>query len=360
MLRLTPFSSLLASVFAALIMLAAVPAVSASGQLTDITLDNVPKGTVALGFGRRFGESPYAGINNISSRENDNATDLVPVYYYEGKHLFAHGTSFGLHLLDNDNLRLNLFGQYRFDRLEASDDPFFEGIDERRQSVDAGLSMTWKNDWGDLSLIALHDALDRHKGSEVDLSYERSWRFGRWLVTPVISLVYQDRTLTNYYYGVTPEEAGPDRPAYETDSSQFVRLGLNTTYYLNKRFVIFGNAAFETVDDTVSDSPLVDEESLASAYVGIAYHFGNALDENEFKGDKARFGEWSWRVNYGYTAERTFLKLHNGEARKHDDIDTHLAGLTFGKLLRDGRKVDMWGKFSFNRRLENDYQDDFW
>jgi outer membrane protein len=332
----------------------------ATGQVTEIQLDNVAKGTVALGFGRRFGQSPYTGIDNVSSHENENATDLVPIYYYEGKYLFSHGTSMGLHLWDSERFSVDLLGRYRFDRIEDSDDPFFEGINERRQSIDAGLSFDWRNSWGELSGSVLHDALDRHGGTEAELSYRYPWRINRWLIAPVISFVHQDSTLTNYYYGVSTDEARPGRPAYESDSASFVRLGLGTTYQLNKRFRIFANVAIENVDDTVQDSPLVDEDLLASAYVGIGYNFGNVLNDSDFKGDKSRFGEWSWRLNYGYTAERTFLKLHNGEAKKHEDIDTNLAGLTFGKLLRDGRKVDMWGKFSFNRRLENDLQDDFW
>jgi outer membrane scaffolding protein for murein synthesis (MipA/OmpV family) len=332
----------------------------ASSQITEIQLIDVPKGSAGLGFGRRFGQSPYVGIDDISSQENDNSGDLVPVYYYEGKFLFAHGTTMGAHLLDNKKFKLDLLARYRFDRIEDNDDPFYEGIEERRQSVDTGISFTWKSSWGELSATAVHDALDRHEGAEADISYRYPWRINKWLVTPFVSFIYQDSTLTNYYYGVSPEEARPGRPEYETTSAQFVRFGLRTTYYVNKRMILFANASYETIDDTVADSPLVGRDSLTAAYLGLAYLFGNATNEQEFKGDKARFGEWSWRINYGYTAEKTFTKLHNGEFQQHDDIDTNLAGLTFGKLLRDGRKVDMWGKFSFNRRLENGLQDDFW
>ena len=34
----------------------------AAGEVTEIQLDNVRKGTVALGFGRRFGDSPYEEV----------------------------------------------------------------------------------------------------------------------------------------------------------------------------------------------------------------------------------------------------------------------------------------------------------
>ena len=332
---------------------------SADNRVTEISLIDVPKGSVALGFGFRMGQSPYVNIDNISSQLNDKSTDLVPLYYYEGKYLFAHGTSFGVHLLDKEQFTIDLVSHYRFDRLEESDDPFFEGIDARRQSIDTGFAFTWKNTWGELSATAVHDTLDRHEGSEVDVSYRYPFRKGKWLLAPMVSYVYQDSTLTNYYYGVSPDEATADRPAYETDSAKFLRVGLNTTYYINRNSIIFANLAYERLDDTVSNSPLVDKESLATGYLGFAYLFGNTLDETEFRGEKPRFGEWSWRINYGYTAHETFVKVQNGQIREHDVIDTNLVGLTFGKLLQDGKKVDFWGKFSINRRLENDLQDDF-
>ena len=73
----------------------------------------------------------------------------------------------------------------------------------------------------------------------------------------------------------------------------------------------------------------------------------------------SRKGEWSWRINGGYTAEETFHKVHRGALRRSDDVDTHLVGFTLGKLLQDGEKIDYWGRFSINRRLENGLQDNF-
>jgi outer membrane scaffolding protein for murein synthesis (MipA/OmpV family) len=332
---------------------------SADNRISEVALKGVPKGSTALGFGFRTGESPYVGIPNISSQTNDNKTDLVPIYYYEGKYLYAHGTSFGLHFLDTDRFSFDLVSRYRFDRLEETDDDFYEGISERRQSVDTGLSLKWKNDWGDVSIRALKDTLNRHKGSEADITYEYYWRTGKWLFSPRVSYIFQDSTLTNYYYGVSEEEARQDRPEYAPGKSKFVHVGLSSTYFLNRRMLMFANIGYETIDDSVANSPLVDKKNLTSAYFGFAYNFGNSLNPEEFTGDSTRFGEWSWRINYGYTAQYTFTKLHNGEARKHDDIDTNLAGLTFGKLLKAGRKVDFWGKFSINRRLENGLQDNF-
>ena len=37
-----------------------------------------------------------------------------------------------------------------------------------------------------------------------------------------------------------------------------------------------------------------------------------------------------------------------------------MLGFTLGRLLLDGDRADFWGKVSLNRRLENDFQDDFY
>ncbi len=63
---------------------------------------------------------------------------------------------------------------------------------------------------------------------------------------------------------------------------------------------------------------------------------------------------------YGYTADETFHKVHRGYFQESERVDTNLAGVTFGKLLLDGPRVDYYGRFSLNRRLEHEYQDDFW
>ena len=67
----------------------------AGNPVTEIHAGDIPKGTVALGAGWRFGDSPYVGIDDVGSIWHDNGYDLMPFYYYEGKWLFSHGSKAG-------------------------------------------------------------------------------------------------------------------------------------------------------------------------------------------------------------------------------------------------------------------------
>ncbi len=97
----------------------------AVNKINQTSIINAPPGTVGLGFGYRIGNSPYVDIDNISSEKNSNSTDLVPLYLYEGKYIFMHGTSAGLHLINTSAFTLDAIANYRFDRLETDASDFY-------------------------------------------------------------------------------------------------------------------------------------------------------------------------------------------------------------------------------------------
>jgi outer membrane scaffolding protein for murein synthesis (MipA/OmpV family) len=338
-------------------------AAQAGNPVTEIVAGDIPQGTLGLGFGWRWGDSPYRGVDDIGSIDNENASeyDLMPFYLYEGKYLFAHGSTAGVHLFRNEHFALDAILSYRFDRLETERDAFFNGVEEREQTLDGGLRAAFKGDWGELSASWVTDTQDHHNGEEIDLTYRYRWQLDRWAISPFASYIYSDEDLTGYYYGVSPGEAREDLPVYVPGSATTIRAGVNTSYRWSKRMRLFANLAVDFLGSEVKDSPLVDEDVVPTAMVGLAYAFGNVLDDSgTSRRNPERSGEWSWRVNYGYTAEETFHTVHRGNIKRNDDVHTYLAGLTLGKLALDGRRIDAWGKISINRRLENGLQEDFW
>jgi len=328
-------------------------------QVSQIPFSESAPGAVGLGAGLRFGVSPYKFVDSISSDMNENNADLVPLYLYEGQYIFSQGTRAGVHLW-KENIEFDALIQYRFDRLETDADEFYEGVNNRQQTLEGGFTAKVKKNWGDLTLTWLADLQSRHNGYEIDLTYRYNWQNNRWSVSPYISLIYQNEDLTQYYFEVTEQESRADLSIYTPDSVVFSRIGLNTSYRLFDHWLLFANISFENLADEIQNSPLVDESSLATMYLGFSYEFGNVFKPSSNSINLGDIKDWSWRVQTGYTAESTFIKVHQGEFKRSEDVHTYLAGLTLGKLLDDGDKIDFWGKVSFNRRLENDYQDDFW
>ena len=326
-------------------------ATAAGSDVMRIPIIDAPPFTPALGGGLRLSTSPYV--------EDDSSFDLVPLYLYEGRYLFAHGTEFGAHLFRDQTFSLDAIARYRFTRLDTDESDFLEGLDERRQTLDGGLSFGVRGGWGELQLDWVTDLLNRHDGQEFDLTYRYRWDVGNWMFSPFVSLLWQNDDLTGYYYGVRPDEAAPGRPAYAPGNATNVAFGLNSWYQLTDHVFLYGNLGFEGLDSTIQDSPLVEEDFGSSVFVGAGYLFGEARRSKRVPA--ARDGEWSWRLNAGYAAEENiFPYLMAGKWNRSDKANTDIAGVTVGKLLMGGQRVDFYGKLALFRHFEHEYQEDFW
>ena len=321
-----------------------------SQEVAEIPFFHAPDGTVALGGGIRLGQNLYFESDNEELRTKD----LIPLYLYEGKYVFVHGTAGGIHVVKRDVFELNLYARYRFQKLDPDRNAYYEGLEERDQTVDAGLQLGVKQSWGEVKLNWVTDALNKHDGQEIQLSYRYRFEAGPWSISPFVSWSWQDDNLTNYYFGVSEAEARPDRPAYLPGESKWASFGLNTSWQITDRIVFFGNVAFGGTDSEVINSPLVAETGFSSGFIGGTYSFGNAKKPDYIMEDE-RKGEWSWRVNYGYQADANIVsEIDQGDFSKSSVADTNIAGFTLGKLLTAGPRADYVGKVALFRHLEED------
>jgi outer membrane protein len=319
-------------------------------EVAEIPFFHTPDGTAALGGGLRLGQDLYIAADN----EDERQFDLVPLYLYNGKYVFFRGTAGGIHLFDNEKVELNLFGRYRFQKLDPDRNAFFDGMTERKQTLDGGVELRLHGRWGSFNANYLTDTLNRHKGQSAEVSYRYTFDRGRFSFSPFISWGWNDAKLTNYYFGVSEDEAREDRPAYTPGESQWVGFGMNTTWWVSDRIQFFGNIGFGGIDTVVSDSPLVAEDTQSAFFAGGTYIFGNVRRPEAFISSE-RAGEWSWRVNYGYQADGNIVsEIDHGDFSKSGIADTNIGGITFAKLLTDGKRLDFKGKLAFFRHFEED------
>lgn len=332
------------------LLLSAGGTASAQYEVAEIPFYYTPEGTAALGGGLRLGRDLYFGADTAEVRQ----FDLVPLYLYNGKYVFFRGTSGGIHLFSNDSFELNLLGRYRFNKLDPDRNAFYEGLETRKQSLDAGVEVRLRGAWGALNANYLGDTLNRHQGQSAQLAYRYRFDLGRFSLSPFVSWSWNDDKLTDYYFGVSENEARVDRPAYSPGESEWVSFGVNTTWWVSERIQFFANIGFGGVDTVVTDSPLVEEDGTSAFFAGGTYVFGNVRKPERFiAGERA--GEWSWRVNYGYQADGNIVgEIDHGDFSKSTFADTNIAGITFAKLLSYGPRLDFTGKFATFRHLEKD------
>jgi len=251
------------AVLAALMLATALPAAAQGPPERDRS-----QLSWSLGLGMISAPRPYVGASNQLL--------VIPLVGLEYKRLYIQGIRAGYHLLENEDLRVDARVRYIFDGLDPEDSPFLDGMAPRDGTVEGGLGLAWTPGPWALRVSAFTDLLGRSDGQEVGLDLSRTWTFARyrWGLTPAIGVVWQSSNLIDYYYGVLPEEARPDRPTYAGQSAFNLQTSLLAFYRISDHLNLIALVQAQRLDNEIVDSPIVDDRRAYFGLLGISYQIG--------------------------------------------------------------------------------------
>lgn len=221
----------------------------------------------SLGLGVISSPRPYVGARN--------STRVVPLLELYYKRVFVQGIRAGLRITQQGPMTLDAIVGPRFLGYEEDESAFLSGMEERKSSVDVGLSLGWNRPRHGASIWFRHDVAGHSDGAQagLDLYLRRAYSRGRFRLQPSIGIEWQDRATVDYYYGVLPEEARPDRSAYEPGSEINLSGGVLLVYGLNQRIALTSILRLRVLGDDIADSPIVDREVSYFGLLGLSYRF---------------------------------------------------------------------------------------
>ena len=165
----------------------------------------------------------------------------------------------------------------RFVAFDAAGAALAEAIEfevpDRDYAVEVGLEVLTDGPWGRLQVAAFHDVSGTHEGFEVQADYSYGWRNQRWYVEPSIGASYKSADLNNYYWGVTPGEAGVVVLPHEADAGTNVRARLTVGYQLSPNWSMSLVAEYERINDEAAASPIVEDRNVLGYFGGVAFRF---------------------------------------------------------------------------------------
>ncbi|HEU4375610.1 MAG TPA: MipA/OmpV family protein [Telluria sp.] len=289
---------------------------------SDVLVDFLAiPGSAGLGGLQRLVFSPYRG--------GAVTQDLVPLYMYEGKQFYLHGTRAGIKLSERTDHDLEVFLDYRFEGFPADRTPdVLQGMARRSSGIDVGIAYRKRKPWGNLDAEILHDANSLSGGTEMRLGYSVDLQSGRWHFRPSAAVARRNATLNNYYYGVRADEARPDRPAYLPGGGYDWTLSLFGYYEITERWRLLGGVGATLLDSGVRHSPIVDNKVQPNAMFGAAYDFGSHKPYSE-PGLPLHM-----KIYGGRATDCNFLPAATfrcGSTRTADD--TRIWGVDFGRPL---------------------------
>jgi MipA family protein len=242
--------------------LIAPPAAATSDFLADTT----EHGSAGWGIVARVEQSLYRGYGA--------RIDLMPLYLYEGEHVYLHTNRAGLKLDFGSGKRAAVFLSQRLESFPVERvPPSLAGMSTRVPGTDFGLSYEQRFDWGHGFVEVLHDVSNNSRGTEGRLGAATEWWRGRLVLAPYFMLSARDAQLNDYYYGVNASEAAADRPAYRPGAGVNASVGLNARYDLTDTWHFFAGVSATRWAGGVRRSPIVEDRVQLAAYGGLAYEF---------------------------------------------------------------------------------------
>jgi outer membrane protein len=323
----------------------------ASAQLLPLFETLELTGKAGLGVAVRTINSPYAGADHI--------VDLVPLYVFEGDHVYLHSYRGGIKFPTSQNAHVEAFIARRFEGFPYDYTPSsLVGMARRNEGLDGGIAYRYDGPLGVAIAQFTNDISDASNGSEVTLGYGYRWHDGPWTISPYFTVAYRDIDLNDYYYGVRADEATAQRPEYTAGDGINFGLSLHGQYKLTENWKLLAAVGAEYLSAAIQDSPIVDKTWLVSGYLGAIYDFKDepALDSVR-KPVRVRFF-------YGASTDCILNQLITFRCASISTVEnSRVTGIHLGRSFMErvnGWPLDFVGYAGALYRNDGDYQEDSW
>jgi outer membrane scaffolding protein for murein synthesis (MipA/OmpV family) len=219
-----------------------------------------------------------------ASTERSSRALALPFFFYRGEVLRADRSSISARLLRSPDYEFDI-GFAASLPANSSDIAARSGMPDLGTLIEFGprLKLTLARPAPDSRVrleLPVRAVLELNSGVHVqgvsfepELVYEiRDFSAG-WSLSANASLVWGDRRLNNYFYGVSPQFASAARPAYEAQAGLIAtRLGLSTAKDITPDVRVFGFVRYERYDGAANRaSPLFLQSSGAGIGVGLTW-----------------------------------------------------------------------------------------
>ena len=239
----------------------------------------------------RLGAALGYGIRSNPLVQSDDIPIVVDLdIAWFGDHIFFDNGDLGLTFADNNTLTASVVARINSDRVffgntdtrfvdfDITGSPLTEAIEfkppDRDYAIELGVEMLTGGNWGALQLTAFQDISGTHEGYELYADYSFGWRQQRLYVEPSFGLSYKSAELNNYYWGVTPGEAGAVTLPYEADAGLNWHGRFMVGYQLDRRWAVSLVAEYERLNDEAAASPIVESDEVLGWFAGVSYRFG--------------------------------------------------------------------------------------
>ena len=335
--------------YVALVLLLPTPA--SAGKILDY-IRSYDLNNYALGVNVTVSQSPYTNAKN-SVIVYPYLTSFVHRAFTDDWILLSDG-DLGVRKVTENQWVFGAVGRIQTLGLGSERPDELLGLNERQWTVELAPLVGYRGWPVHISAKTYKEISGRHGGwigeLWLELPIQRSWGY----IVPTIIASRLNETYSNHYYQVTPDEAQPGRPVYTPGAATNLEARIIWGYEITEKWLLSGNFSYEKLDDVISDSPIVDTDSLWSASIGIAYN-ANVFRAREFGADTYKMPRFEFRAGLFQDNISTKVVLDAPDGSPGEEIDLEdLLGVEENKSVL---QLDAIIRLNSFHRLEFGYFD---
>ncbi|MBF0121885.1 MAG: MipA/OmpV family protein [Candidatus Omnitrophica bacterium] len=238
------------------------------GVLFFATVAMAEESMKLIGGGAVISSSPYRGIGA-------KITPL-PLIRYDYKDFYIKGVEAGYRFFKTEDVTLSILGSPRFMGYHSSDSDALQGMENRNNSFDAGVSGDYKlPKCGGIAMGAsiLTDVAGVHDGQVMTLSLSKKFSIKHFKLTPSLGARLQTSSLVDYYYGVRASEVAADRPEYKPGTAVNYFGDMMFNFGIHPKWIVITKVGVEFLDHEITRSPIVNKDYLVTGIIGVTRRF---------------------------------------------------------------------------------------
>ena len=226
-----------------------------------------PQAHNSVGLGFAYNQNIYDGVGN-----HIQAFPLLNLTYDD---FFIQGFTVGYNAYQDESVSFAFVVQPMFGGYDSDDSDALAGMSDTSYLVNTGVQMQYRLMPFSLTAAAVHDVTGRTGGNSASAKFAATVPLDdtRMVLIPSIAITWLDSDITDYYYGVSQNEATSTRSAYNPGTALNVGYGLTFKYQLAEHWSATLGYVFTQYADDISDSPIVSRSYSSAVIAGFSYLF---------------------------------------------------------------------------------------
>lgn len=143
----------------------------------------------------------------------------------------------------------------------------------RDWAINAGVRWHYYSQNSEWTVSAEHDVSGVHQGGKLKLSYQHHMQWQNWSISLTPALVWKSTQLINYYYGIDTADNVDKQYYYQGKAGWQPSLSVTMQKPINDKWQWLLRASYQHLPAGMSNSPLVKQHNIHTAFFGLAYRF---------------------------------------------------------------------------------------